>query len=176
VSALVLREGAEIVLNARWRSGSSTSSQDRGSQRILGLLIGVAFVLDFVAGRGDPPGAHCIRRRNRLRRRRDGIASLCGGDIGPLFYRRRSHARGAASDRFRPLSLHPAPRLYGTAFGAARLCLGARQLGRPVGMLVLPGVAFGYRIAVEEAAMLSTLGEPYARYMRRTWRLIPYLV
>jgi protein-S-isoprenylcysteine O-methyltransferase Ste14 len=35
--------------------------------------------------------------------------------------------------------------------------------------------AFGYRIAVEEAALLSTVGEPYARYMRRTWRLIPYL-
>ena len=42
-------------------------------------------------------------------------------------------------------------------------------------MLLLPGGAFGYRIAVEEAALLSTLGEPYARYMRRTWRLIPHL-
>jgi protein-S-isoprenylcysteine O-methyltransferase Ste14 len=42
-------------------------------------------------------------------------------------------------------------------------------------MLLLPGSAFGYRIAVEKAALLSTLGEPYARYMRRTWRLIPYL-
>ena len=51
-------------------------------------------------------------------------------------------------------------------------------LGNWVGLLamvLLPGSAFGYRIAVEEAALLSTLGEPYARYMRRTWRLIPYL-
>ena len=43
-------------------------------------------------------------------------------------------------------------------------------------MLLLPGSAFGYRIAVEEATLLSTLGEPYARYMRRAWRLIPYLL
>ena len=43
-------------------------------------------------------------------------------------------------------------------------------------MLVLPATAFAYRITVEEAALLSTLGEPYARYMRRTWRLIPYLI
>jgi protein-S-isoprenylcysteine O-methyltransferase Ste14 len=43
-------------------------------------------------------------------------------------------------------------------------------------MLLLLGSAFGYRIAVEEAALLATLGEPYARYMRRTWRLIPYLI
>jgi hypothetical protein len=35
------------------------------------------------------------------------------------------------------------------------------------------GSAFGYGIAVEEAALLSELGEPYARYMRRTSRLIP---
>ena len=43
-------------------------------------------------------------------------------------------------------------------------------------MLVLPAAAFAYRITVEEAALLSTLGEPYARYMRRTWRLVPYLI
>ena len=43
-------------------------------------------------------------------------------------------------------------------------------------MLVLPAAAFAYRIRVEEAALLSTLGESYARYMRRTWRLIPYLI
>ena len=43
-------------------------------------------------------------------------------------------------------------------------------------MLVLPAAAFAYRIMVEEAALLSTVGEPYARYMRRTWRLIPYLI
>jgi protein-S-isoprenylcysteine O-methyltransferase Ste14 len=43
-------------------------------------------------------------------------------------------------------------------------------------MLILSGGAFGYRIAVEEAALLSVLGEPYARYIRRTWRLIPGLI
>jgi protein-S-isoprenylcysteine O-methyltransferase Ste14 len=43
-------------------------------------------------------------------------------------------------------------------------------------MLVLPSAAFTYRIAVEEAALLSTLGDPYARYMRRTWRLIPFVL
>jgi protein-S-isoprenylcysteine O-methyltransferase Ste14 len=42
-------------------------------------------------------------------------------------------------------------------------------------MVVLPGSAFAYRIAVEEAALLFALGEPYARYMRRTWRIIPLL-
>jgi protein-S-isoprenylcysteine O-methyltransferase Ste14 len=44
-------------------------------------------------------------------------------------------------------------------------------------LAVVPGAAgFAYRIRVEERALLETLGEPYAAYMRRTKRLLPYLV
>jgi len=46
-------------------------------------------------------------------------------------------------------------------------------------LLVLVGVfslSFGYRMRVEEKALLSELGEPYASYMKRTKRLIPYLI
>ncbi len=37
------------------------------------------------------------------------------------------------------------------------------------------GFAYAYRIAVEEAALASALGEAYNQYMRRTWRLVPFL-
>jgi protein-S-isoprenylcysteine O-methyltransferase Ste14 len=37
------------------------------------------------------------------------------------------------------------------------------------------GVAYVYRIPVEEAALTAALGEPYVQYMHRTWRLIPFL-
>ncbi len=46
-------------------------------------------------------------------------------------------------------------------------------------LLVLLGVfslSFGYRMRVEERTLLSTLGEDYAQYMRRTKRLIPFLI
>jgi protein-S-isoprenylcysteine O-methyltransferase Ste14 len=36
--------------------------------------------------------------------------------------------------------------------------------------------AYGYRIWVEELALAADLGEPYRAYMRRTKRLIPYLI
>lgn len=36
--------------------------------------------------------------------------------------------------------------------------------------------AYGYRIWVEEVALVADLGEPYRAYMRRTKRLIPYLI
>ena len=37
-------------------------------------------------------------------------------------------------------------------------------------------IGFGYRIRVEEAVLSEALGEPYRAYMRRTKRLIPYLI
>jgi protein-S-isoprenylcysteine O-methyltransferase Ste14 len=37
------------------------------------------------------------------------------------------------------------------------------------------GIAYTYRIRVEEQALLQGLGTPYQDYMRRTWRLIPFV-
>jgi protein-S-isoprenylcysteine O-methyltransferase len=42
-------------------------------------------------------------------------------------------------------------------------------------MLVLPGLAFAFRMHVEEAALLAAFGEDYRRYMQRTKRLIPFI-
>ena len=41
-------------------------------------------------------------------------------------------------------------------------------------VVALPGMA--YRIKVEERALIQALGEPYREYMRRTPRLLPFLV
>src|SRR6266446_6915969 len=35
--------------------------------------------------------------------------------------------------------------------------------------------AYAYRIPVEEAALASALGETYKQYVKRTWRLVPFL-
>ncbi|MDA4124016.1 MAG: isoprenylcysteine carboxylmethyltransferase family protein [Thaumarchaeota archaeon] len=48
-----------------------------------------------------------------------------------------------------------------------------------VGVLVLfviSGVVYGYRIVVEERALVRDLDGPYSEYMRRTKRLIPFLL
>jgi protein-S-isoprenylcysteine O-methyltransferase Ste14 len=37
------------------------------------------------------------------------------------------------------------------------------------------GIAYGYRIRLEEAALLKELGEEYSKYMSRTKRLIPFI-
>lgn len=41
-------------------------------------------------------------------------------------------------------------------------------------VIALPGLA--YRIKVEEAALAGALGDPYRDYMKRTKRLIPYVL
>ena len=51
-------------------------------------------------------------------------------------------------------------------------------LGNWAGLVVLLGcmaVAYGYRIPIEESALVAAIGEPYEKYIRRTYRLIPYI-
>jgi len=43
-------------------------------------------------------------------------------------------------------------------------------------LILLFIIAYGYRIYVEEKALISELGEPYIEYKKRTKRLIPYMV
>lgn len=42
-------------------------------------------------------------------------------------------------------------------------------------MLALPGLAYAFRMRVEEAALSEALGQEYRDYMRRTKRLIPFI-
>jgi protein-S-isoprenylcysteine O-methyltransferase Ste14 len=42
-------------------------------------------------------------------------------------------------------------------------------------LLVFCGIAYGYRMRVEETALLKELGEEYSKYMSRTKRLIPFI-
>src|SRR5712692_2414047 len=56
------------------------------------------------------------------------------------------------------------------------ISLAVQSLGALLVLLVVFIASFGYRMRVEERALLSELGEAYASYMKRTKRLIPYLI
>jgi protein-S-isoprenylcysteine O-methyltransferase Ste14 len=46
-----------------------------------------------------------------------------------------------------------------------------------LGLITIAVVAgYGYRVIVEERALLETLGEPYRAYMNERKRFIPYIV
>jgi len=67
-----------------------------------------------------------------------------------------THLSGLAGGKYR--SRHDNDKLGCVAFAA--LCIGA---------------AYAYRIPIEEQALVKGLGAPYREYMRRTWRLIPFV-
>jgi protein-S-isoprenylcysteine O-methyltransferase Ste14 len=43
-------------------------------------------------------------------------------------------------------------------------------------LAVVVGVVYGYRVRVEERALLAVLGDPYHQYMMRTQRFVPFLL
>ena len=42
-------------------------------------------------------------------------------------------------------------------------------------LLAAVSIVYGYRVGVEERALLAVIGDPYRRYMRRTKRFVPFL-
>jgi protein-S-isoprenylcysteine O-methyltransferase Ste14 len=48
--------------------------------------------------------------------------------------------------------------------------------GGVLAIVVVSGLAIGYRIYIEEKVMVLELGDDYVQYMKRTKRLIPFVV
>ena len=63
--------------------------------------------------------------------------------------------------------------------GSLLLWLGASvasmNLYAVAAVTVLLAVAYAYRIKVEETMLMGALGDAYAAYAKRTWRLVPYV-
>jgi len=56
------------------------------------------------------------------------------------------------------------------------LGLAVQSWGALLVLLLFFGISFGYRMHVEERTLLSGLGHDYASYMKRTKRLIPFVI
>ena len=54
--------------------------------------------------------------------------------------------------------------------------LAVQSLGAVLVLLLFFGISFGYRMSVEERTLLSGLGSDYASYMKRTKRIIPFII
>ena len=75
-----------------------------------------------------------------------------------------------------PYRLVRHPSYTGIMITFAGLGLAVQSLVAVFVLLLFFGISFGYRIYVEERALLSGLGQDYASYMKRTKRLIPFLI
>jgi protein-S-isoprenylcysteine O-methyltransferase Ste14 len=75
-----------------------------------------------------------------------------------------------------PYRLVRHPSYTGVLITFIGLSLAVQSLGALLVLLGVFIVSYGYRMRVEEKALLSELGQDYASYMKRTKRLIPYLI
>jgi protein-S-isoprenylcysteine O-methyltransferase Ste14 len=161
--------------------GTPVPAEDRGSLRILlvggSLSILAAFVIPFVVGHttlpGDPVVWFCV-----------GLVVLIAGSL-----LRRHCFRVLGAFFTGAVTIQPGHRVvesgayrwvrHPSYTAALLLVLGiALCLGNWLSVAVSfvgSFVAYSYRAHVEEKALLSALGDPYARFMATRKRFIPFL-
>jgi len=75
-----------------------------------------------------------------------------------------------------PYRLVRHPSYTGVLITFIGLALAVQSWGALLVLLTVFGVSYGYRMRVEERVLQSELGRDYAEYMKRTKRLIPFLI
>jgi protein-S-isoprenylcysteine O-methyltransferase len=171
----------ELWMQRRRRLPAGAASRDRGSMRLVVVLVWAGVLLG-VAAAALLPGA---RIRTGPRTLFDaGLALMLGGlllrwyavaALGPAFtvtVGMQAAHRVVASGPYRWVR-HP------SYAGSLLTILGVLLCATNVVALLafaLPLAGHAYRIAVEERALVEGLGDEYRAYMRRTRRLIPFVL
>ena len=172
----------ETIGSRTKRSGDPTNTSDRGSFRLIMILlwvaIGLVFALPFFL-----PQATILWHRSAIFF--VGIALMLVGMafrfytmslLGRFFTYQVAVHPGQTVVEAGPYRYIRHPSYSGALITLVGLGL---ALGNWAGLLALLACmvpAYAYRISVEEAALLNALGEPYKQYVRRTRRLIPFLL
>ena len=172
----------ETIGSRTKRSADPTNTRDRGSFRLIMILlwvaIGLVFALPFFL-----PQATILGHRSAIFF--VGVALMLVGMafrfytmslLGRFFTYQVAVHPGQTVVEAGPYRYIRHPSYTGALITLVGLGL---ALGNWAGLLALLACmvpAYAYRISVEEAALLNALGEPYKQYVRRTRRLIPFLL
>jgi protein-S-isoprenylcysteine O-methyltransferase Ste14 len=171
----------EFVASRTKRSGDSTNARDRGSLNLIIAMWWNGIAIDFLLSLLLPQAAIPWHRTALF------LAGICLMLLGTAFRWYCVSVLGkyftfdVATHRGQVL-IEAGPYRYirhPSYSGALLTLLGfGLALGNWAGLVVVlscMGFAYAYRIPVEEAALVSALGETYKQYQKRTWRLLPYL-
>ncbi len=171
-----------FVLSRRRAARVAAASRDRGSIRLLRLTLFLAILALFISATRIQQAAFPAGRPALFYA---GLTLMVAGlalrwwavrELGRFFTFDVAIHAGQHVVQAGPYRLVRHPAYTGnllTLFGIG-LALG-NWLGLAL-MLTLVGAGYGFRIRVEEAALVLALGEPYRAYMARTWRLVPLVV
>ena len=181
VATYILCIVPEIVLSKRLRSGSGAQKLDRGSKLLVIVAANLAVVLGFIAAILFPAFSVGLHWEAMFVA---GIVVWLGGIIfrwyairtlGHFFTYDVAISAGQQVVERGPYRWLRHPSYLGSLLGE----IGFGMTLTNWLAIVLPplclGVIYLYRIRIEEQALSQGLGTPYREYMRRTWRLIPYV-
>ena len=169
--------GAVLVPRLR-RRGATRVERDRGSGPLIIFTVFVSIILAFsfgYAGIGELPDwaffLGIFLMFLGILVRQWAIAVL--GRFFSLTVRVAEDHRVVEKGPYR-LVRHPS--YTGVLITFIGLGLAVQSWGALLVLLGVFSVAFGYRMKIEEKTLLSELGDSYASYMKRTKRLIPFLI
>lgn len=161
------------------RFGRGARSSDKGSSTALVLLTWIGIGLDFALSSQFPQAAIAWKKTFFV-----GIAFMLAG-VTLRFYAMSVLGRSftyyvAVQDEQTVVEVGPYRYIRHPSYTGALMIFAGMglALGNWAGLLALlacVGMAYAYRMSVEESALVAALGEPYQRYMRRTRRLVPLL-
>jgi len=171
----------EVIALRLKRATGSAELQDKGSLTLIAVLWWSGIALDFSLSFRLPQAAILWERTSIF------FAGICLMLLGIVL---RWYSAGILGEYFTfdiatrggQVLIEAGPYRYvrhPSYSGALLTLLGfGFALGNWAGLVAAVfclGAAYSYRIPIEEAALTAALGDPYKEYVRRTWRLVPFL-
>ena len=163
------------------RSSDRSRTRDRGSSKLLMFLMWLALALGFTLSFALPQATIMWKRTSVFF---VGITLMLVGVafrfyamwvLGRFFTYDVAVQAGQTIVEAGPYRYIRHPSYTGALITLVGLGLALGNWAALLAILVCMGIAYAYRITVEEAALVAALGEPYKQYMRRTQRLVPFL-
>ena len=160
------------------RRGAPIRYEDKSSRQLITLSMFLSIAIAFLFASSGiaalPSGAFYL-----------GIALMIAGILlrqwsiavlGRYFSRTVGVQEGQAVVDRGPYRLVRHPAYTGSLLTIVGLGFVLQSWGAVLVLIAFFGVAFGYRIHVEEEVLTSKLGDEYVAYAKRTKRLIPYVL
>jgi protein-S-isoprenylcysteine O-methyltransferase Ste14 len=169
--------GAALIPALRAK-GSARVRRDRGSRALILLTVGGSLIIALYFGYGGfgqlpdwvfYPGIFLMLLGVVVRQWAIAV-------LGRFFSLNVQVVEGHQVVDKGPYRLIRHPSYTGILITFIGISLAVQSLGALLVLLAVFSVSFGYRMKVEEKTLLSELGDAYASYMKRTKRIIPYLV
>jgi protein-S-isoprenylcysteine O-methyltransferase Ste14 len=171
----------EVIAWRVKRSTDSSKARDLGSLNLIAVLWWIGIAMDFSLSLLLPQAAISSKRTSLF------FAGIClmllgialrwysAAVLGKYFTFDVAIQSGQTLVEVGPYRYIRHPSYSGALLSLFGFGLALGNWAGLAASLSCMGIAYAYRIPIEEAALASALGETYRQYVKRTWRLVPFL-